>query len=392
MLTLLSAIALLGWVYLLALRGGFWLADQTLPKSSPLAAAMLPAVVAVVPARNEEKYIRRSLASLLRQDYPGPFRIVVVDDNSEDETTAVIEATLAEMRSGVAVSIVDAPPRPTGWSGKLNALRVGMQAAIGNTNSPTYWWFTDADIEHAPETLSRMVAAAVGDKRELVSQMALLDTGSSWARLLIPAFVFFFQKLYPFRWVNDHRRRTAAAAGGSLLVQAYALQAAGGLEAIRNRMIDDCALAKIVKRGRGHGHLWLGLTQDSISVRPNCDLGSIWSMVARTASEQLKHSPLMLVLTLLMLTLLYLVPPIAVLTAPLHGGGTAALNGLLAITCMIVAYAPTLKLYRLPVWQALGLPFAALLYAAMTADSMLRHWRGQGGAWKGRTAPGASPR
>jgi hopene-associated glycosyltransferase HpnB len=392
MLTLLSALALLGWVYLLALRGGFWLADQTLPKTPPLASTLLPAVVAIVPARNEEAYIRRSLASLMRQDYPGPFRILVVDDNSEDETYAAIEATLAETRSGVAVTIVEAPPRPAGWSGKLAALRAGMQAATGNGNAPTYWWFTDADIVHAPDMLGRLVETAVARKRELVSQMALLDIGGSWAKLLIPAFVFFFQKLYPFRWVNDHRRRTAAAAGGSLLVQSYALETAGGLDAIRNRMIDDCALARMVKRGRGHGHLWLGLTRESVSLRPNDDLRSIWSMVARTASEQLKHNPLWLVLTLGMLALLYLVPPIAVLTWPFHESGVAALNGLLAMLCMVVAYAPTLKLYRLPLWRAIGLPIAAVLYGAMTADSMRRHWRGSGGAWKGRNAPRAAQR
>lgn len=393
MLTFLAALALLGWLYLLGLRGGFWLADQRLPKlPPPSAGGMVPAIVAIVPARNEEGVIRRSLTSLMQQDYVGPFRIIVVDDGSEDDTVAAIEATLAETSSRAPVTIVHAPPRPHGWSGKLAALRAGMEAALANGQTPTYWWFSDADIVHAPQTLSRLIAVALGKKRELVSQMAMLDTGSAWARLLIPAFVFFFQKLYPFRWVNDARHRTAAAAGGCLLVQAYALEAAGGLEAIRGRMIDDCALARIVKRGRGHGHLWLGLTRDSVSLRPNRELGSIWSMVARTASEQLRHNPVWLVLTVAMLALLYLVPALAAVTYPIHGHGAAALFGLLALLAMMIAYTPTLRLYGQPFWRAILLPAAAVLYAAMTIDSMRRHAGGEGGVWKGRTAPRAPSR
>jgi hopene-associated glycosyltransferase HpnB len=390
MLTLLAVFSLLGWLYLLLLRGRFWLADQVLPAVPPLSAA-LPSVVALVPARNEETVIRRSLAGLMRQDYPGPFRILVIDDGSEDDTAAAIEATLAETKSAIPVTIVAAPPRPAGWTGKLAALKAGMEAATQNGQTPIYWWFTDADIAHGPGVLSRLVAAAVGSKREMVSQLARLDVSGPWARLLIPAFVFFFQKLYPFRWVNDTAHRTAAAAGGSLLVQNYALEAGGGLAAIRYKMIDDCAMARLVKNGRLRGHLWLGLADDSTSLRPNRDLKHMWEMVARTASEQLRHNPLWLALTLAMLALLYAVPLLALLSYPMHGHFLAALNGALAFVCMLVAYAPTLRRYGLPVWRGIELPFAAAMYGAMTIDSMLRHWRGRGGRWKGRTAP-RSPR
>jgi len=233
----------------------------------------------------------------------------------------------------------------------------------------------DADVVHAPDTLRRLVAKAEAESHDLVSLMVRLDCRTIWDRLLIPAFVFFFQMLYPFAWVNDPKRRTAGAAGGSMLVRATALARAGGIAAIGSALIDDCALAKAVK-GAG-GPIWLGLSEADTSIRPYDGLGGIWRMVARSAYDQLGYSPLALAGTITGLALLYLAPPVLAVS------GMAL--GALAWLLMALAEAPTLRLYRLPLIWGVFLPVAALLYVGMTLDSAIRHWRGRGGEWKGRT-------
>jgi hopene-associated glycosyltransferase HpnB len=221
----------------------------------------------------------------------------------------------------------------------------------------------------------------VGDALRLVSLMALLTCRNLWERLLIPAFVLFFQKLYPFPWINDPRRRRAAAAGGCMLVHRAALEQASGVRAIRGELIDDLALGRILKR---HGPIWLGLTPAVRSLRPYRGLAQIWRMVARTAYTQLRYNPLRLAQAVVGMALLYLVPPLAALLYPLHGSSAAALCGVLGWLGMALAYAPTLRLYGQPMALALTLPFAGLMYTAMTIDSARRHRRGEGGLWKGR--------
>ena len=366
---------------LLVARGKFWdaSADRLAePASEPGA----PDVHAVVPARNEADVLGRTLAALLAQRYPGRFTATLVDDRSDDGTGTVARAAVAAAGAAGRVDVVVARERPPGWTGKVWALAEGVAAARARGRRPAYWWFSDADVEHDPATLARLVATARTHGRELVSQMVELHCADGWEPLLIPAFVFFFRMLYPFAWVNDDRRATAGAAGGCILLADAALARIGGIERIRGELIDDCALATAVKRSGGG--LWLCLSTRSRSVRPYRDLATIWSMVARTAYTQLGYSPLLLAGTVAAMLVLYVVPPLAL------GAGIAtrrrdiALAGALAWGAMTAAYLPTVRRYRRPLLLALTLPLAGMLYTAMTVDSALRHARRTGGTWKGR--------
>ncbi len=380
--TALAAAALAAWAWLLFRRGGFWRADQRLPVAARL--EDWPEVVAVVPARDEAPYVGRAVASLLAQHYRGRFWVIVVDDASTDGTA---DAARAGARPAEAdrLAVVAAEPRPDGWTGKVWAMAEGVRHATAIAPEARYVWLTDADVAHAPETLARLVALAETDGRDLVSLMVRLQSSGLWERLLIPAFVFFFQMLYPFRWANDpRRRRDAAAAGGSMLVRRVALDRIGGLASLKGALIDDCALARRIKRS--DGHIWLGLSAADTSIRPYGGLGGLWKMVARSAYDQLGYSAAALAGTLAGLALVFVVPPLAAIVAP----WPADIIGALAWIAMAVAEAPTLALYRQPRWLGLLLPFAALLYMAMTFDSAWRHWQGAGGAWKGRTHRPAS--
>ncbi len=375
------------WLYLVLLRSGFWRADVRLGRDGETD-GVWPAVTALVPARNEATVIAEAVASLLTQDYPGPFRVVVVDDDSSDGTAEAALAAGARLGAGERMTLVTAAPKGPGWAGKLWALDQGLAEVRRAGPVPHYFWLTDADIAHGPDTLRRLVAKAGRERRSLVSLMVRLSCQDFWERLLIPPFVFFFQKLYPFSWVADPKRATAAAAGGCVLVEAEALWAAGGFAAIKGALIDDCALAALIKRstrGKGEG-IWLGLADDSHSIRPYEGLGEIWDMVARSAYTQLRTSPLLLAGTLLGMAVTYLAPPLLLLLWPWHGSTLAALSGAVAWALMAAAYLPTLRLYGQPAWQALTLPLSAVFYTAMTFDSALRHWRGRGGLWKGRVA------
>ncbi len=382
----ITATASLGlWLYLLLLRGGFWRARERLDDRGREPGAW-PGVVAIVPARDEAEVIGETLGSVLAQDYPGPFRVVLVDDHSSDGTAEIAAATAEAMAQGDCLSIVKARALPPGWAGKLWALSEGLGRARELLPEARYLWLTDADILHNPRNLRRLVAKAEGENLDLVSLMVALSCQGPWERLLIPPFIFFFQMLYPFAWVNDPRRRTAAAAGGCILLARDALEAAGGFAPIKEALIDDCALARRIKgvaRGRGRG-IWLGLAAEARSIRPYAGLGPIWRMVARSAYAQLRYAPLLLAGTLLGLALTYLAPPLALLAYPLHGQPWAAAAGLAAWALMALAAWPTFRLYGQPPWLALSLPLAAFLYGAMTLDSARRHWRGRGGAWKGR--------
>lgn len=378
MLTLIAAAALAAWIYLVFFHGFFWRADQRLPPETT-APERWPDIAAVIPARDEAPVIGAAVESLLRQDYPGDLRVIVVDDASRDGTADAAREAAARAGAVERLAVVAAPPLPPGWSGKLWAVHNGLEAAPAERR---YALLTDADIVHAPDALRRLVAKAESGPADLVSLMVKLHCASFAERLLIPAFVFFFQKLYPFPWVNDRAISTAAAAGGCMLVRREALARAGGIAAIKDALIDDCALAAALKK---NGAIWLGLAETSASVRRYPRIGDVWRMVARTAYTQLRHSPLLVLGTVLGMALLYLVPPLALVLCPFAGAWTAAAMGAAAFALMLYAYRPTWELYRGDDPAIVLLPLAALLYTAMTVDSALRHLRGKGGAWKGRT-------
>jgi hopene-associated glycosyltransferase HpnB len=376
------ALSFAAWLYLALAHGRFWLCDQRLDGRAP-APARWPAVVAVVPARDEAALLPETLASLLDQDYPGDFRIVLVDDESGDGTADVAARVAREHPYAARLSVTHTPPRPPGWVGKMWAVETGVRAGNGDH---AFWLLTDADVAHGPDDLRRLVAKAEADRLDLVSQMVLLHAGSGWGALLVPAFVYFFQKLYPFPRVNDPRARTAGAAGGCVLVRREALARAGGIETLRGEVIDDCALGRAVKRS---GPIWLGLSAAERSVRPYAGIGDVWHMVARSAYTQLHHSPALLVGTVVGLALLYLLPPLAAFAWPWHGDAPAAALGAAAWAVQAVTFVPTLALYgRSPAW-ALALPVAGVLYAAMTIDSARRHRSARGATWKGRSGAGA---
>ncbi|NJL00736.1 MAG: glycosyltransferase [Spirulinaceae cyanobacterium SM2_1_0] len=385
---LVLAIALLSlaiWLGLIFARGQFWQANQRLSADNLPVLDPYPAVCAIVPARDEADLLPQTLPSLLAQTYPGQFRVILADDRSTDGTADLARAIAAE--SLTPLQVLTVAPLPAGWTGKLWAVEQGFQAVTSGEFIPDYLWLTDADIAHAPDELQRLVAQAVGDRRDLVSLMVRLRCQSFWEQLLVPAFVFFFQKLYPFPWVNQPGHSLAAAAGGCILVRRDALTQIGGIGAIRQALIDDCALAQAIKsnpRSPQSGRIWLGLTTATHSLRPYDSLATLWDMVARTAYTQLHYSPLLLLGTILGMGLIYLVPPVGLGLGLLLGDGRVAIASGLAWLLMAIAYAPTLRLYqRSPLW-AVGLPAIASLYTLMTLDSARRHWQGRGGAWKGR--------
>lgn len=387
-MTVLSGLALaslLAWIWLLFLRGDFWRADQRLADGEGGGQGPWPSVVAIVPARDEAETIGTSVSSLLSQDYPGPLSVIVVDDNSGDGTARqAAEAANGDRR----FLLLSGQALPAGWTGKLWAVAQGVDLAAAAVPDAEFLLLTDADIVHDGGNLRRFVGKATGDKLDLASLMVRLRCESFWERLLIPAFVFFFQKLFPFAWVNDPQRSTAAAAGGCMLVRRAALEAAGGIAAIRGRLIDDCALAALLKK---RGRIWLGLATETVSLRRYDELSGIARMVARTAFEQLGNSSLLLAGTLAGMALLYAVPPGAVFLGLVVGDmGMAALGGL-AWAAMTFAYWPTVRLYRLSLPWAAALPLAAVLYTAFTVESARRTWQGKGGAWKGRSYRGGVP-
>jgi hopene-associated glycosyltransferase HpnB len=348
----------------------------------------------VVPARNEAESLPETLPALLAQDYPGGFRVFVVDDNSDDGTGA-IAAELGEKAArdgGALLTVVKGEPRPDGWAGKVWAMAQGLAATTGTASAPDYVLFTDADIAWSPRALRDLVRGAEADDRALVSQMALLRAQTRWERVIVPAFVYFFAQLYPFRKVNDPKSGTAAAAGGCMLVRRPALEEAGGLGPLKGALIDDVALGTLLKK---HGNrTWLGLTADISSARPYPSLASLWHMIARSAYVQLRYNPLLLAGTIIGLLLLYVAPPAGVIAALIATAAVAVgtpvavagIAGLAGWALMTASYVPMLRLYRLSAFRAPALPLIAVLYAAMTADSARRHYSGRAVSWRGRAA------
>jgi hopene-associated glycosyltransferase HpnB len=334
-------------------------------------------VVAVVPARNEADVIVQSIESLLRQDYPGSFRVVLVDDGSSDGTAAAALQASARVAAGRSLDVLSAAELPAGWTGKLWALEQGTRHARASGEAIDYFLLTDADIGHASDTLRNLTSRAEHEGNVLVSLMARLSC-TTWAeRFLIPAFVFYFRMLYPFSWVARKDRKTAAAAGGCMLVRCDALERAGGLAAIRSEIIDDCALARRLKR---QGPIWLGLTQRVTSLRSYGGFLRIGGMIARSAYAQLGYSPVMLAGVVLAMVLVYVVPAMLALM----GEGPARWLGLCVWLVMALSFQPMLRFYRLsPLW-GLALPAIGVAYTLFTVQSALEMWRGRGGMWKGR--------
>jgi hopene-associated glycosyltransferase HpnB len=372
--SVLAAICAIVWIYLLCWRGRYWMNPVT-DSAAPPQPVVWPSVAVVVPARDEVAVIGESVGSLVRQDYPGPLGIVVVDDDSSDGTAGVAREAAAQRPDRNMMVISSGGPAP-GWTGKLWAMNQGI-AAAERAFRPDYLLLTDADIAHAPDTVGWLVRQASAGGYALTSLMAQLRCTSLAERSHVPAFIYFFQMLYPFAWVSDAKARTAAAAGGCMLVRADALAAAGGIDGMRNSLIDDCALGRTMK---AVGPIWLGLTKRSVSIRPYDTFADVERMISRSAYAQLRYSPLLLVGTLAGLALAFLAPPLLAIFAE----GWPRYLGLAAYLAMAVSMLPTLRFYRLsPLW-GLALPVVAAVYGAYTFNSAYRHVRRRGGQWKGR--------
>jgi hopene-associated glycosyltransferase HpnB len=402
--TIIGIVAAAAWVYLIAGRGMFWRVrddavavagasarapsltlPRPLPNPPPLAGEGRVGaargregwgpIVAVIPARDEADVIGRAVTSLLAQNYPGPLHIIVVDDHSGDATAAMAREAAAQADAADRLTIIASEPMPAGWTGKLWAVRQGIAAA--QARQPDYLLLTDADIVHAPHSLAALVARAEADGYDLASLMVRLHCDCVSERLLIPAFVFFFFMLYPPRWVGDPGRRTAAAAGGCMLIRRDKLEWIGGVDSIRHEIIDDCALARRVK---AVGRVWLGIAHDTISIREYRSWRPIWDMIARCAFAQLRYSSVLLALMVVGMAALYLAPPLLLLS----GIPGAMALGAAAWLAMAAAFVPILRLYRCPTVTGLLLPLIAAFYMAATIGSAVMFWRGRGGSWKGR--------
>ena len=378
-----SALALLTlaiWLTLIFARGFFWQAresDEQLAPIAPETAASLR-VTAVVPARDEAQTVARCVTSLLRQDCGVAFDVVIVDDQSSDGTGEAARAAADALGASARLTVLRGEDPPPGWTGKINAMRAGLAHVDSRAGGPPdYVLFTDADIEHAPDMLARLVGGAERGGLSLVTLMARLARHSRAERWLVPAFVYFFQMLYPFAWVNDPRRGVAAAAGGCMLVRREALARAGGLEAIRDALIDDCALGAALKKT---GPVFLGLTRRVKSLRPYPHLADIRRMVVRSAYAELDYSPLNLAGVTLGMALTFIAP----MALAGHAEPTTGMMALAAYMMMVLSYRPMLRFYGLGAWRGLFLPVVAAFYMAFTLESALAHVRGRGGAWKGR--------
>ncbi len=371
---LLALLVLVIWLYLAFLRGNFWRLEEDLLEPKPT--EKWPRVVAIVPARNEAATIARAVTSLLGQDYSGEFSIIIVDDQSDDGTAALARKAAEEVGAATRITILSASELPQGWTGKLWALNEGISATSGK--APDFFWFTDADIMHAPDTLRRLASPAETECLDLASLMVLLQAKTFPERLLIPPFLYFFLMLYPPRWIADPQKQNAGAAGGCILLRRAALESIGGLASIRNEVIDDCALARAVKKTGGK--IWMGVTRESVSLREYKTFAEIRDLIARTAFTQLRYSSLLLVAMLLGLFVTYWLPWILFFA----GEDPAWLLGSTAASLMTVTFLFTVKFYNRSAIWALTLPFAAAFYGYATFLSAVRYWLGGGAQWKGR--------
>ncbi|MGB9121100.1 MAG: glycosyltransferase [Candidatus Angelobacter sp.] len=380
MLIAAGVLSLLIWAYLVLARGGFWriypAASRTIPAENR-AQGNPVRIAVIIPARDEADVVGRAVRSLLQQTGPNTIHIFLVDDASTDGTAQSARAAAAAEKQTQNLTVVPGSALPSGWSGKLWAMQQGIEQAA--KTAPDFFLFTDADIEHAPDSLATLLSIAQAGPYDMASFMVKLHCQSLAEKLLIPAFVYFFFKLYPPAWISNPRRSEAGAAGGCILIRPSALEKAGGIAAIRQEVIDDCSLAARVK-GAG-GRLWLGASATTRSIRPYQGFSGIGRMISRSAFNQLRHSSFLLILSIIGMAATYLLPPLLVFAA--HRIVPAALGGA-AWLLMVLTYWPVLRLYRLnPLW-ALALPVAAIFYVGATFHSAWKYWMGRGGEWKGR--------
>jgi hopene-associated glycosyltransferase HpnB len=372
---ILSIVAVGIWTYLLLFRGFFW---REAPHEAPaLALESWPEVTVVTPARNEADVVGQSMAALLAQDYPGVIHIVLVDDDSTDGTAEAAERAAAKSQTRHKLTVVKNTALAPGWTGKMWAVNRGLSEAERLAPDAKYVLLTDADILHERNSIRQLVSRAEQGGFKMVTLMARLKTETLAERALIPAYIFYFQKLYPFSWVRDAGNKTAGAAGGCMLVDRAALNGIGGIAAIRSALIDDCALGKAIKT---QGPIWLGLADGVASLRGYPKWGDVWMLIARSAFTQLGFSAAMLLVSTVMMLATYVLPLALVLFAE----GPARLLGAVAFVAMVFAYQPTLRYHRLSALWALAMPLVASFYTAATIDSALRYWSGRGGQWKGR--------
>lgn len=374
---MIAAFGLAAWIYLIAGRGQFW----RTPKFDDLAPAPSrdnwPTIAVVVPARDEAAGVARCVTSILSQLYPGRLSMILVDDQSQDGTAELAAHAAAVLGASARFTVLSGRPLPSGWTGKLWAVKQGLTQVDGWSVQPDYVLLTDADIVYSGDVLMRLVARAESEQLAMTSIMAKLRCESLAEKYLIPAFIFFFEMLYPFAWVRNRRRATAAAAGGCILARWDALKNAGGIDAIRGSLIDDCALGAKLKT---QGPVWLGFSHDVISVRASDTVADVGRMISRSAYAQLRYSPLVLAGTVAGMALVYLAPVVLAL----FGHGLAAVFAAIAWLLMALAFQPTLRYYGQSVFWGPALPAIALAYLVFTVNSALQHMQGRGGMWKGR--------
>ena len=360
------------WIWLIFFRGQFWSCDQKMCDQYVL--ETFPSIVALIPARNEVETIGATILSLRNQIYSGKIEIIVIDDNSSDGTEIAA-------RKAMCSRIIKSGDLPSGWTGKLWALHQGIKLIQKEFPKTEYILFTDADINHSKENILQLVSKASCENLDIVSLMVRLNSESFWERFLVPPFIFFFQMLYPFRWVNDPRKKIAAAAGGCMLIRKTALDRVDGVLQIKGCLIDDCALGKSIK---SHGSIWLGLSEKTKSLRRYDQLVEIWSMVSRTAFAQLNYSLTNLLGTSLALFVTFLMPLLMLIFGIVFGNQLAIMGGSLSWLLMTFAYISTIRLFQIPFIWVFSFPFASFLYLIMTLASAIYFWRGRGGSWKGR--------
>jgi hopene-associated glycosyltransferase HpnB len=377
-LQMLTAASVIIWFILIIFRGQFWRADQYLPDIE-ISFSTPPEIVIIIPARNEEQTIGHCISSLLQQDYKGTMSIIIINDSSNDNTLAVVKSASQGCNN---IHLINGAETPSAWTGKLWAMAQGVEFAKKTFCHADYYLFTDSDILHHPKNITELATKATNENLALVSLMVKLRCISIWETLLMPAFIFFFQKLYPFSLVNNPKKSNAAAAGGCMLVNCQDLEKAGGLKEIKAAIIDDCALAILLKQANP---IWLGLTQSTKSLRKYQSLSDISRMVSRTAFVQLNYSVLNLFFVIIGMLIIYTIPLVSILIGVIIEEISLFILGLMGWMTMFVAYVPTITLYNRPIWEASFLPISALLYSAMTAISAWQYTFGRGPIWKGRS-------
>ena len=378
-----ASLSLIIWLYLTFVHHGFWRRREFLPTSADTSSASLPTVISLTPARSEAELIAQSLGSILRQSYKGSFRSVLIDDSSRDNTSQIAQSSAEKSGYSERLHVIEAAELPSNWSGKLWALQTGIETIDGSLNEPVdYYWLSDADISHDPDVLERLVAHAQREELGLVSLMVTLNCKSFWERIVIPAFVYYFQMLYPFASVNNPKHGLAGAAGGCILIRRDVLESIGGFHAIKDKLIDDCELGKAVK-AKGY-KIWLGHGTESRSLRGSSGLADLWKMVTRTAFVQLNYSYLTLFFAVFGMALIYGVPVFALVFGLFSSNWILTSLGAAAWGLMAVTYWPTLRAYKRNLFESFLMPVTAHLFMGMTLHAAWLHFRGSHSGWHDR--------